>query len=111
MNDRFTKANDDLIGLGLPPRLVLLYGKLAYHAKSGKCIPKHSTLAREIGLKSKRSREHVLRLLKRLHQLRLNRMETRSVFELLSGTRSRCDFFVTSDATGKSHLRCDGEVT
>ena len=69
---RFTKSNDQLIGLGLPPRLVLLYGKLAFHAgKDGRCYPTHETLAGEIGLTSPRSREHVQRLLRQLQRLRL----------------------------------------
>jgi hypothetical protein len=70
--DRFTKVYDELIALGLSPRLVLLYGRLVYHAgKDGKCYPKQSTLAKEIGLTSRRSRAHVLRLLKELRRLRL----------------------------------------
>ncbi len=67
--ERFTKSSDLLIGLGLPPRLVLLYGKLAWHAGAdGLCYPKHATLAREIGLGT---RQHLQRLLKQLQRLKL----------------------------------------
>ena len=50
---RFTKLDDELMGLGLPLRLVALYGKLAFHAgEDGQCYPsKWATLAKEIGLK------------------------------------------------------------
>jgi hypothetical protein len=68
MNERFTKVYDELIGLGLHPRLALLYGKLAFHAGAdGKCHPKHSTLAQEVGLKPRQVRN----LLDQLHELRL----------------------------------------
>jgi hypothetical protein len=70
--ERFTKANDQLISLGLPPRLVLLYGRIAYHAaNSGRCFAKLQTLAQEIGLKSEHSDRQVRNLLDQLHQLRL----------------------------------------
>jgi hypothetical protein len=71
--ERFTKSYDELVALGLPKTLVLLYGKLVYHAgKDGKCYPTHSTLAKEIGLRSrKHGRRQVLRLLEQLRHLRL----------------------------------------
>jgi hypothetical protein len=67
--DRFTKAYDQLIALGLPPRLVLLYGKLAFHAGAdGRCFPKWATLAKEIGVND---RTTVYRLLRQLRSLKL----------------------------------------
>ena len=69
--ERFTKSSDLLIGLGLPPRLVLLYGKLAWHAGAdGLCYPKMpATLAEESGLKD--LAQHLQRLLKQLQRLKL----------------------------------------
>ena len=72
-NERFIKTDLSLLAIpGLSPRLRELYGRLRFHAgKDGKCCPTHATLAREIGLGSPRSREHVQRLLKQLQRLRL----------------------------------------
>ena len=67
--ERFTKAYDQLIAVGLSPRLVVLYGKLGFHAGAdGKCYPTWKTLAREIGVKH---RTTVYRLLSRLRDLGL----------------------------------------
>jgi hypothetical protein len=72
IGDRFTKVDDELVALGLPPRLVMLYGRIVYHAgEDGLCYPTHKTLAKEIGLTSRRSRQYVLHLLKELRRLRL----------------------------------------
>jgi hypothetical protein len=68
-NDRFTKSYDELIVVGLHPRLALLYGRLIFHAgKDGRCFPRHITLTRELGL---RDTKWVTRLLSRLRDLRL----------------------------------------
>jgi hypothetical protein len=65
----FFKSYTELIDLGLPTTLVLLYGCLEFHCgTNGKCWPKHSTLAKEVGLKG---RKHVAELLDRLRVLRL----------------------------------------
>ena len=66
--ERFTKLDDRLIKLGLPLRLALLYGRLAYRAAIGKHDLNHGELAKEIGLGT---RQHVQRLLKLLQRLRL----------------------------------------
>jgi hypothetical protein len=67
LTERFTKAYDQLITLGLSPRLVLLYGKLAFHAGAdGKCYPTWKTLAREIGVKNRTTVYRLLALLKDL---------------------------------------------
>jgi hypothetical protein len=86
--ERFTKAYDQLIGLGLPPRLELLYGKLAYHAgKDGKCHPKHSTLAREIGLKSARQVRTLIDLLHQLHLVEWHRGRYFNTYRVLNPDR------------------------
>ena len=70
--ERFTKVDDELVALGLPPRLVMLYGKLAYHAfKDGKCFVRHEKLAEEIGLHGKYRDRQVRNLLNQLRHLRL----------------------------------------
>ena len=66
--ERFTKLDDRLIKLGLPLRLALLYGRLAYRAAIGKHEIEHGELAQEIGVGR---REHVQRLLKQLRRLKL----------------------------------------
>src|SRR5262245_56767439 len=85
--ERFTKVYDELIGLGLPPRLVMLYGRLAYHAGAdGKCFPKHSTLAKEIGLRKRWSRRQVINLVSQLEVLKLIKSVRRrgpSAYEIL----------------------------
>jgi hypothetical protein len=69
IKELFVKTDVDLLSLGLPSRLLHLYGRLRLYAgRSGKCCPKHSTLAKEIGL---RSREHLQRLVAKLQRLRL----------------------------------------
>jgi hypothetical protein len=65
----FAKLHYELLELGLPMKLVGLYGILEHMAGSkGECWPKHSTLAAKCGLKSRR---HVVRLLEALHRLKL----------------------------------------
>ena len=50
---------------GFPPRLILAYSRLVLHAgENGRCYPKHQTLAREIGMKSRRQ------IVNLLHELR-----------------------------------------
>ena len=67
--ERFTKMSDELIRLGLSPRLVMLYGRIAWHTENGKeCFRKHLTLAGEIGLRDKK---WITRLLARLRELKL----------------------------------------
>jgi hypothetical protein len=67
---RFLQVDLQMLSeFGLAPRLLMLYGRLRLHqGKNGKCYPKHSTLAKEVGLKSTR---HVRRLLDQLRLLRL----------------------------------------
>jgi hypothetical protein len=65
----FVKTDVELLALGLPSRALHLYGRLRLHAgRHGRAYPKHSTLAKELGLKSTR---HVRRLLDLLQQFRL----------------------------------------
>lgn len=59
----------DLMKLGLPPRLLQLYGRIRLYAgKDGICYAKQSTLAKEIGLTSARQ---IRRLLVELRRLKL----------------------------------------
>jgi hypothetical protein len=70
--DRFTKAYDQLVALGLPLRLVVLYGRIVYHAgENGLCYTKWATLAKEIGLKDTKDNTTVYRLLCQLKALKL----------------------------------------
>jgi hypothetical protein len=65
----FTKADDQLIRLGLPPREILLYGTIRYHARTtGICYATWATLAEEIGVKDPTT---VYRLLLRLKARKL----------------------------------------
>src|SRR5215831_9265685 len=65
---RFSKAYNDLIELGLPLRLVVLYGRLEFHAgKNGHCHPRHSTLAKELGLRRRQTIPPLLAELRDLH--------------------------------------------
>lgn len=65
----FAKAYDELVELGLPARLVVLYGTLEHMVgKNVDCWATHKTLARRCGLKNRRQ---ILRLLGRLHELKL----------------------------------------
>jgi hypothetical protein len=72
ISDRFTKVSDELVALGLPIRLAMLYGKLAFHAGAdGRCFPTWATLAKEIGLKKTEDNTTVHRLLRQLRALKL----------------------------------------
>jgi hypothetical protein len=72
-SEGFTKVDDQLIALGLPPRLVLLYGRLRFRAlEDGWCYFTWKTLAEEIGVKH---RITVFRLLRQLKALRLVKWE------------------------------------
>jgi hypothetical protein len=86
-DQRFVKAFDTLAELGVPPRLVLLYGSLVNHGRSGQGIfPKHSTLAQEIGLRSCHSRRQVVNLVSQLKALKLVKSTRRrgpSTYEIL----------------------------
>jgi hypothetical protein len=65
----FAKFHYELIEMGLPRTLVILYGVLEHMAGTkGECWPKQSTLAKRIGLTSARQVEN---LLNQLHQFRL----------------------------------------
>lgn len=62
----FTKSYDELVELGLPVRLVLVYGKLQFMAgKNGECWPTQETLAKKCGLKSVRQVRRVVEELRR----------------------------------------------
>jgi hypothetical protein len=64
----FVKVPLELLSLGLPRTLLLLYARLRLYAgENGKCHPKHSTLAKEFRV----SRRHILYLLGALQRLRL----------------------------------------
>ena len=65
-------VSDQLIELGLPPRLAMLYGRIVFHTEDdGLCYRKWKTLAKEIGLNSRSSRITVYRLLRQLKALKL----------------------------------------
>ena len=95
--ERFTKVDDELVKLGLPPRLVMLYGRLAYHAGTdGKCYPTHATLAREVGLK----RRQVINL--------LNDLEALKLLEWTRGRRSNSYRPLDPDVQWIAHIMCNG---
>ena len=78
--------------LGLPLRLLTLYGRMRLHAgKSGKCFVRHSVLAKEIGLRSKWNDRQVRKPLNQLRQLRLiswRRGRYCNYFDVLSPDRN-----------------------
>jgi hypothetical protein len=73
---------------GLAPRLLVLYGRLRLHAgKDGNCFVKHTTLAREIGLRSDRQVRNLLTQLRRLRLITWRRSRYISHFEVLTPDR------------------------
>ena len=73
MNELFLQVDLQMLAeFGLPPRLLMLYGRLRLHAgKDGKCFVRHEKLAEEIGLHGKYRDRQVRKLLNQLRQLRL----------------------------------------
>lgn len=114
VKDGFTKVSDELIKLGLSPRLVMLYGRIVFHFNVGECFQQHKTLAKEIGLTSKGSREYILRLLKELHRLRLiewKRGRYSNTYTPLPPDREWISGLLDPDVKKKSHLEDGPDVT
>jgi hypothetical protein len=97
----FTKADDQLIELGLPVRMVMLYGKLEFMCGArGECWGTHAMLAKKIGL---RGRRQIIYLLEKLHLLKLIDWKRERYF---------CRFRVLKpDVRWIAHLRCATECT
>jgi hypothetical protein len=65
--DLYIQTPVELMKLGLPPRLLDLYGRIRlYSGKDGTCFAKQSTLAKEIGITSDRQIRNLLDQLRRL---------------------------------------------
>ena len=116
--DLFIKVPVELLSLGLPSRLLHLYGRLRLHAgKDGKCWVTHDKLAEEIGLRSIRWGDRQVRnLLTELRRLRLISWQRRrywSDFVVYPPDRKwisdliASDRKTTSDLTGNKFPLCN----
>jgi hypothetical protein len=86
--DLFVKVRLDLLALGVKPRLLDLYGRLQLYAGKAKtCYPKHSTLAREVGLRTERQIWNLLDQLRQLHLVEWKRGRYFNTYRVLDPDR------------------------